>query len=480
MSVRENTTTSIAEPSATADDTVSVRKKEWLRKQWFSFATIVGVAAGLILGLVLQQIHLSVAQKLWIAMPGVLYIRVLQLTIVPALATSVFNVVANMNLNKEKRLAVVAVSFILLANIISSILGLVSTLPIKIKSDKPGIHNSTDQKEYGYRISHIFHDLLLNAFPADLTKLSIAHVGTDFEHPEKNAANETVYRKIDIDGVNMLGILFCSVAFGLAANAVNEEAEPLKQFTLALYEVVLILMRKFILATPIGVCFMVMSAVADVHDMVGTFAQIGLFFAAHLAAQFAHFLLVNSFFMLVCKNPFHLLKHCLSSWLISMATGNRMVGMPRFYQTCDDYGLPESVSRLVLPLCLMLKADGSAIFIASASFFIAQVVQREKVNLSTLRRVLTTTCATALPSVPSASVFATINVLNAIGVPAEQAAILFSLEWFNDRIRCGETALSSIYCTAFVSFVREKGRRSGFWKDFDDNDPNIDPLSKKP
>ncbi|KAL5963180.1 Neutral amino acid transporter A [Taenia solium] len=394
MSVRENTTASIAEPSATADDTVSVRTKEWLRKQWLSLATTVGFSAGLILGLVLQQIHLSVAQKLWIAMPGVLYIRVLQLTIVPALATSIFN-----------------------------------------ESDKSGTHNSTGQKEYGYQISYIFHDLLLNAFPADLTKLSIAHVGTDFEHPEKNAANETVYRKIDIDGVNMLGILFCSVAFGLAANAVNEEAEPLKQFSLALYEVVLILMRKFILATPIGVCFMVMSAVADVHDMAGTFAQIGLFFAAHLAAQFAHFLLVNSFFMLVCKNPFHLLKHCLSSWLISVATGNRMVAMPHFYQTCDDYGLPESVSRLVLPLCLMLKADGSAIFIASASFFIAQA---ENVRLD-----ITKIC------------------------------ILI------DRICCGETALSSIYCTAFVSSVRERGRRSGFWKDLDDSDQNVDPLNKK-
>lgn len=66
MLVRENTTTSIAEPPATAGDTMSVRTKEWLRKQWFFVATIVGVSAGLILGLVLQQIHLSVAQKLWI------------------------------------------------------------------------------------------------------------------------------------------------------------------------------------------------------------------------------------------------------------------------------------------------------------------------------------------------------------------------------------------------------------------------------
>lgn len=68
---------------------------------------------------------------------------------------------------------------------------------------------------------------------------------------------------------------------------------------------------------------MVMSAMADVSDMADIFARLGLFLVAHLAAQLAHFLLVNFFFMLVCKNPFHLLKHCLSSWLISVATGSR-------------------------------------------------------------------------------------------------------------------------------------------------------------
>ncbi|KAH9285442.1 Neutral amino acid transporter A [Echinococcus granulosus] len=480
MLAREEGATPVAEPPATAGGIMSARMGAWLRKHWFFFATFVGISTGLAFGLVLQQIHLSAAQKLWIAMPGVLYIRVLQLTIVPVLATSIFNVVADMNLSKEKRLGVAAAAFILSANIISSILGFVSVLPIKTKSDSPATYNGTIQEEYGHQIPYIFQDLLLNAFPADLMKLSIAHVGTDFEHPEKNAYNETVYRKINIDGVNMLGILFCSVAFGLAANAVNEEAQPLKQFSLALYEVVLILMRKFILATPVGVFFMVMSAVADVRDMEGTFERLALFLATHLAAQFVHFLLINFSFVLVRENPFHLLKHCLSSWLIAVATGSRMVGMPHFYQTCDDYGLPESVSRFVLPLSLMLKADGSAIFMTSASLFIAQLenVQLDGIKFFILI-VLTTAHAIALPSMPSASVFGLINVLNAIGVPVEQAALLFSLEWLNDRIRCGETVLSSIYCTAFVSHVREKGWQSGFWKDAIDSEPNADPPGRR-
>ncbi|EUB61341.1 Neutral amino acid transporter A [Echinococcus granulosus] len=468
MLAREEGATPVAEPPATAGGIMSARMGAWLRKHWFFFATFVGISTGLAFGLVLQQIHLSAAQKLWI-------------------------VVADMNLSKEKRLGVAAAAFILSANIISSILGFVSVLPIKTKSDSPATYNGTIQEEYGHQIPYIFQDLLLNAFPADLMKLSIAHVRklSLIRFSRVRTGGQTLSTRVRLTYcLPRIGILFCSVAFGLAANAVNEEAQPLKQFSLALYESTPVHRRSIIehrlssangvRATPVGVFFMVMSAVADVRDMEGTFERLALFLATHLAAQFVHFLLINFSFVLVRENPFHLLKHCLSSWLIAVATGSRMVGMPHFYQTCDDYGLPESVSRFVLPLSLMLKADGSAIFMTSASLFIAQLenVQLDGIKFFILI-VLTTAHAIALPSMPSASVFGLINVLNAIGVPVEQAALLFSLEWLNDRIRCGETVLSSIYCTAFVSHVREKGWQSGFWKDAIDSEPNADPPGRR-
>ncbi len=50
-----------------------------------------------------------------------------------------------------------------------------------------------------------------------------------------------------------------------------------------------------------------------------------------------------------------------------------MIGIPQFFQSCDDYGLPKSVSRFVLPLAVTLKADGSAVFIAGGCVFIAQL-----------------------------------------------------------------------------------------------------------
>lgn len=44
-----------------------------------------------------------------------------------------------------------------------------------------------------------------------------------------------------------LGVLFCSVAFGLATNAAKEKGIPFRNFFASLGEVVMLLMQKFLL-----------------------------------------------------------------------------------------------------------------------------------------------------------------------------------------------------------------------------------------
>ncbi len=45
----------------------------------------------------------------------------------------------------------------------------------------------------------------------------------------------------------IIGVLFCAVAFGLAANAVHEEAEPFKKMIWSFNEISMYLMEKFLL-----------------------------------------------------------------------------------------------------------------------------------------------------------------------------------------------------------------------------------------
>lgn len=49
------------------------------------------------------------------------------------------------------------------------------------------------------------------------------------------------------------------------------------------------------------------------------------------------------------------------------------MGVPETIEGCDEMGIRKSTSRFVAPLAATLKADGSAIFIASAGIFIAQM-----------------------------------------------------------------------------------------------------------
>lgn len=75
---------------------------QFLMNDWFMISTIIGVIIGFGVGFVLQKMNISYLAKIWLgmafiytllnfslAMPGKLYIRILQLTILPMIIANI-------------------------------------------------------------------------------------------------------------------------------------------------------------------------------------------------------------------------------------------------------------------------------------------------------------------------------------------------------------------------------------------------------
>nr|VZI46202.1 unnamed protein product [Spirometra erinaceieuropaei] len=446
------------------------KKKNWFVENWFMITTIIGVIIGFGAGLGIQRLGLNETGKVWLAMPGNIYIRVLQLTILPMISANVINVLADLNPKENGKVSVVALVYILACNLISSLIGMAYSYIIKpgrglgdgSSSQSPG----NETKDDGNQISYIFRDLFLNIFPDNIVGVTLFQAGTDFEKPEVEN-NQTVYKSVTLEGTNMIGVLFVSFVFGLATNASKEKGIPFKKFFNSLGDVVMLLMQKFLLVTPVGVCFMVMSSIAGVDNIASTFASLGWFVLLNFVGQFTHFLLLLLSVAVLRVNPFRILKLCLPPYFIAFATTSGIVALPKCFVACDTYGIPKAISRFVLPFAGTMKSDASAIFIVGSCFFIAQLsditLDAGKVVIII---ILATAYVTALPNIPSASVVAVITILNSIGVDSTNASLLFAVEWLNDRLRSGNVALSHMYCTTFTYHMCAKD----FEKEEDEED----------
>ncbi|VUZ55834.1 unnamed protein product [Hymenolepis diminuta] len=445
---------------------------------WFMITTIIGVIIGFGVGFALQKLDLNEAQKIWLAMPGNIYIRLLQLTILPMIASNIIVVLANLNPKENGKVSAISLGFILLFNLLSALIGIMYGYIIR-PGDWARDPNATVKDaaavEHGNQISYIFKDLMLNIFPDNIVGVALSQAASDFKNPLITATGETTYPAVKTDGTNLIGVLFCSVVFGIAANAAQEKGEPFKQFFGSLGEVVMLLMQKFLLITPLGVMFMVMSSIAEVQDIGQTFISLGFFVLLNFVGIITHLIFLALSLLILCANPFRILKYCLPTYFIAFATTSAIVALPKAIFASDQYGIPKPISRFVLPLAATMKSDASAIFIAASCIFVAQ---QQSIELDAGKIVIVVILSfayvSALPNIPSASVVAVVTILSSIGVDAKGASLLFAVEFINDRLRSGNVALSHLYCVAFTYHAVEKDFKDIKEQEADGDDESLE------
>ncbi|KAM3175792.1 hypothetical protein ACTXT7_007844, partial [Hymenolepis weldensis] len=346
----------------------------------FMITIIAGVIIGFAIGFGLRELpEISETLKIWISMPGDIYIRLLKLTILPLIASNVIVVIAKLDPKENGKISLISFLYIVLFNILGASVGTAAAAAIGpgrfSQQTSPGGPPEVEKKSA--TTSDVFADLFLNIFPDNIVGIAIYQVLTTYQYKGINpVTNETVFERVvgTDSGTNMIGVIFTCVAFGLAASGAKEKGVPFLEFFTSLSEVVLKLIRAFLQVTPIGVCFMIAGSVIKVSDIVGSFAKLGIFVATVVVA-IAVLMLIEWLFYFVCtrRNPFRPVKYLMQAWFIVFATTSAIVGVPEIIEGCDEMGIRKAASRFVAPLAATLKADGSAIFIASACIFIAQM-----------------------------------------------------------------------------------------------------------
>lgn len=250
---------------------------------------------------------------------------------------------------------------------------------------------------------------------------------------------------------DVLQIVIFSVLFGFAILMAGEKAKPVKVFCESLSQVMFKFTEVIMWFAPIGVGAAMASAIAE-HGLAVLLPMGKLVGTLYLALiVFILFVLVPALYWARIKIiPFF--NELRPSLLLAFATTSSESAYPDALLSLEKIGVSNPVASFVLPLGYSFNLDGSTLYLALASVFIAQAAHIElplSTQLAMMLSLMLTTKGVA--AVPRASIVVLSATLVAFGLPLEGIILIMGVDEFMDMARTTVNLLGNCVATVVVS-----------------------------
>ncbi|KAE9546777.1 hypothetical protein FO519_010011 [Halicephalobus sp. NKZ332] len=144
--------------------------------------------------------------------------------------------------------------------------------------------------------------------------------------------------------------------------------------------------------------------------------------------------------------------------MTALGTSSSAATLPMTFRCLEvNNNVDPTYTKFVLPVGAMINMDGTALYEAVASIFIAQI---NGIDLS-FSQVITVSITATLASIgaasiPSAGLVTMLIVLSAIGLPADDISIIITVDWFLGRLRTCVNVMGDAVGCAFVQSMVER------------------------
>ena len=122
----------------------------------------------------------------------------------------------------------------------------------------------------------------------------------------------------------------------------------------------------------------------------------------------------------------------LQAFVTALGTASSSATLPVTFRCLEEnLGIDKRVTRFVLPVGATVNMDGTALYEAVATIFIAQM---NGINFNIGEVVVISLTATAASigaaSVPSAGLVTMLLVLTSVGLPTQDVSLIVAVDWF--------------------------------------------------
>jgi Na+/H+-dicarboxylate symporter len=387
---------------------------------------LIGLAAGILAGSALGPSaglfdpEVAVPLASWLALPGSLFLALIQMIVVPLVFSSVVcGLAAGENVQQLRRLGLAGAGFFLVTTAIATTLGLVLALAVR-----PGRF-----LDAGLVRAAVASDVTLPAEAAaapGLTQLPELVIGLLPTNPLASMV-----------GGEMLQVILFAFVVGIAlVNLAPEKSAPLFDLLGAVQAVCMSVVGWAMRLAPFAVFGLIARLTSSVGiEVLGGMAVYVLTVLAGLA------LMMGAFVGLVAlaggMRPGRFLAATREVVLLAFSTSSSAAVMPLSIQTAEDkLGVRPSIARFLVPLGATVNMNGTALYQGVATVFLAQVFDVQLTALGLVLVVVTAVSASiGSPATPGAGIVILAMVLEGAGIPTAGLALILGVDRILDMSR---------------------------------------------
>uniref|UniRef100_A0A8C8Z071 Amino acid transporter n=1 Tax=Prolemur simus TaxID=1328070 RepID=A0A8C8Z071_PROSS len=271
---------------------------------------------------------------------------------------------------------------------------------------------------------------------------------------------ETVPVPGSANGINALGLVVFSVAFGLVIGGMKHKGRVLRDFFDSLNEAIMRLVGIIIWYAPVGILFLIAGKILEMEDMAVLGGQLGMYTLTVIVGLFLHAggILPLIYFLVTHRNPFPFIGGMLQALITAMGTSSSSATLPITFRCLEEgLGVDRRITRFVLPVGATVNMDGTALYEALAAIFIAQVNNYE-LNLGQITTISITATAASVGAagIPQAGLVTMVIVLTSVGLPTEDITLIIAVDWFLDRLRTMTNVLGDSIGAAVIEHLSQR------------------------
>ncbi|TGZ59164.1 hypothetical protein CRM22_009252 [Opisthorchis felineus] len=433
------------------------------------------ILAILIGGLIRHLVpNLTTRTAMLVGFPGELLMNMLKMLVIPLITSTLISGLATLDKKSCGKMGLCAVVYYVTTTLIAVILGIILVVSIRPGSATIKVERESGKLDKAPRLGTLdaMLDLLRNMLPDNIVKSMTHQVATRIVSTTviRNTSNpnqtdvqpETVEKMVltSVDSTNVLGLIVFSIAFGLCIGQIGERGKVVVDFFRAVEEVVMKLIYIIMWYAPLGIFFLVMGKILELPDLLGAIKGLGLFMATVTAGLIIHLFIVLTLIYLAMtrKNPYTLFGAMLPAFFTALGTASSSATLPITFRCLEErLQIDTRVTRFVLPIGATMNMDGTALYEAVASIFIAQVNEfnldiGQLVTIS----VTATLAAIGAASVPGAGLVTMVLVLTSVGLPVNDISLVLAVDWLLDRFRTAVNVMGDSFGAGIVAHLCRK------------------------
>jgi proton glutamate symport protein len=275
---------------------------------------------------------------------------------------------------------------------------------------------------------------------------------------------------------DVLQIVAFSVLFGLAVMAMGEKGKPVLQWCDSLSQIMFKFTGYVMKFAPFGIGAAMAATIG--HKGLGVLVNLGMLVGSLYLALILFVLLVLGAVAYLVRLPVRqFIRAVKEPFALAFVTTSSEVALPKAMEVMERLGVPKRIVGFVIPTGYSFNLDGSTLYLAVASVFVAQAAEGTTgVHFGFGQQIMLmlTLMVTSkgIAAVPRASLVILLAALHSFGLPPEGVAVIFAVDELMDMARTSVNVLGN--CLASVVVARWEG-------EFDDERARVfgTPLESK-